>query len=103
MLLRLTETDGTAPATVVTCPAGFIFLIRLLLASATNRFPETSTVIPAGSLKEVAVPIPFKKPALPLPAIVFTVPSGATLRMRLLRASVTYKLPEASTVRLLGK
>ena len=61
------------PAKVLESPEYVTARMRLLLASATYRVPSASTdAMPAGSLKAAAVPSPFAKLALPLPAKVLT-------------------------------
>jgi hypothetical protein len=64
-------------------------------ASATYRFPLTSTAIPVGSLNSAADPVPSCEPAgpalpdTPAPANVLTCPEGVTLRMTLPMPSAT--------------
>ena len=64
------------PAKVLTSPAGVIFLIRLLVTSATYTLSLLSTATPEGPLKEAAVPVPSAEPVTPaVPAKVVTSPA----------------------------
>ena len=70
----------------------------LLLASATNKFPELSTITPRGKLKLAAVPVASVDPVVPEPANVVTTPADVILRILLIPVSATNKFPELSIV-----
>ena len=61
------------PASVVTTPPGVIFLMRLLISSATKTFPLASTVTPYGVLNSALAPVPSVLPGGALPASVVTI------------------------------
>src|SRR6185437_732634 len=100
--LPLPAPADPVPASVLTVPAGVILRIRLLLESPMYKLPLASMVIPAGPLNEAAVPTPLAEPAVPVPAMVVTTPSGVILRIRLLPLSATYTFPMPSTVSACG-
>src|SRR5512142_1361652 len=85
-------------ASVLTTPAAVIFRTEPFPASATYRFPAVSAAIPAGPLKDAAVPAPSAAPTEPEPANVVTTPAGVILRILLLKLSTTYRFPELSDV-----
>jgi len=82
--LPFAEPASPVPAKVVTAPKEVIFLIKLLLESATYTFPFASTAIPLGYEKLAAVPVPFEDPTEPLPATVVTTPADVIFRILLL-------------------
>ena len=85
------------PANEVTTPEDVTLRTLLLAESATNTFPELSTAMPIGRLKDALVIAPSANAAEPPPASVVTTPVEDTLRMRLLPVSATNTLPALST------
>src|SRR5665213_3191148 len=68
------------------------------------KLPDASNAICWGEFNEAAVAaiLSLVYPALPLPAIVEIIPLVFILRTRLLLASDTYKLPDASRITYVG-
>src|SRR5436190_413562 len=60
--------------------------------------------MPEGLLNRAALPVPSALPLFPVsPASVVTIPTDVILRMVLLPASATYRLPAASTATPCGR
>src|SRR5258708_545682 len=70
------------PAKVVTLPPGSILRMQWFSLSETKRLPAASLTRLLGPLKRAATPWALTRPAgaLPLPAMVVTLPPGSILR-----------------------
>jgi hypothetical protein len=77
---------------------------RWFRLSATYRRPDPSSARPHGACSRAAAAKPPSpsKPASPVPAMVWMVPSAVTFRMAWLPVSAMYRLPSPSTARPRG-